>query len=82
MLAQIWGCTRDESNHIVHEFFKSHHFAVGVLPMPGKLDKTRVLIPVLHAGGRYFNLECDIHKFEHSSEWHNVMQGLYIVCSA
>lgn len=39
MLAQIWGCTRDESNHIVHEFFKSHHFAVGVLPMPGKPDK-------------------------------------------
>ena len=45
MLAQIWGCTRDESNHIVHEFFKSHHFAVGVLPMPGKPDKTGHLDP-------------------------------------
>ena len=32
---QIWGCSRDEANHVVHEFFKSQHFAVGVLPMPG-----------------------------------------------
>ena len=32
---QIWGCTRDEANHVVHEFFKSPHFAFGVLPMPG-----------------------------------------------
>ena len=35
MSAQIWGCSRDEANHVVHEFFKSQHFAVGVLPMPG-----------------------------------------------
>ncbi|DBB00916.1 hypothetical protein WJX77_002112 [Trebouxia sp. C0004] len=40
---KIWGCTRDESNHIVHEFFKSHHFAVGVLPMPGALHSLQRL---------------------------------------
>ena len=35
LCTQIWGCSRDEANHVVHEFFKSQHFAVGVLPMPG-----------------------------------------------
>ena len=35
--SQIWGCTKDESNRIVHEFFKSKHFVFGVLPMPGRL---------------------------------------------
>ena len=32
---QIWKCSADESNHIVHEFFKSRHFAAGILPIPG-----------------------------------------------
>lgn len=40
---KIWGCTKDESNHIVHEFFKSSHFAVGVLPMPGALHSLQRL---------------------------------------
>ena len=34
-MVKIWGCSRDEANEVVHEFFKSCHFAVGVLPMPG-----------------------------------------------
>ena len=34
---QIWNCSKDESNRIVHQFFKSHHFAVGILPIPGAL---------------------------------------------
>ena len=33
---QIWNCTTDESNHIVHDFFESQHFAAGILPIPGK----------------------------------------------
>ena len=35
MPPQIWRCSKDESNTIVHHFFKSHHFAVGILPIPG-----------------------------------------------
>ena len=33
---QIWKCTTDESNRIVHDFFESQHFAAGILPIPGK----------------------------------------------
>jgi hypothetical protein len=33
---QIWGCSTDESNHIVHEFFKSKHFNEGIPVIPGK----------------------------------------------
>eukprot|EP00884_Botryococcus_braunii_P011992 jgi/Botrbrau1/20794/Bobra.0156s0024.1 len=33
--AKIWKCSQDKSNEIVHEFFDSHHFAVGILPIPG-----------------------------------------------
>ncbi|KAL3162241.1 hypothetical protein ABBQ32_009940 [Trebouxia sp. C0010 RCD-2024] len=40
---KIWGCSRDEANHVVHEFFKSQHFAVGVLPMPGALHSLQRL---------------------------------------
>lgn len=32
---QIWQCGQDESNHKVHDFFKSHHFAAGIETMPG-----------------------------------------------
>ena len=32
---QIWLCSQDESNHRVHEFFKSHHFAAGIETIPG-----------------------------------------------
>lgn len=32
---QIWQCAQDESNHKVHEFFKSHHFAAGIETIPG-----------------------------------------------
>lgn len=33
---QVWGCSLDEANHRVHDFFESRHFAVGILPIPGK----------------------------------------------
>ncbi|CAK0782503.1 hypothetical protein CVIRNUC_005721 [Coccomyxa viridis] len=33
--AKIWNCSTDESNHRVHDFFKSQHFAAGILPIPG-----------------------------------------------
>ena len=36
LLVQIWNCSTDESNHRVHDFFKSQHFAAGILPIPGK----------------------------------------------
>lgn len=35
-ILQVWNCTQDRSNEIVHEFFDSHHFAVGILPIPGQ----------------------------------------------
>ncbi|KAK9791360.1 hypothetical protein WJX73_008658 [Symbiochloris irregularis] len=35
--AKIWKTTQDESNTIVHQFFKSRHFAFGILPIPGAL---------------------------------------------
>eukprot|EP00891_Asterochloris_glomerata_P006050 jgi/Astpho2/6050/Aster-04003 len=41
--AKVWGCSQEESNHIVHEFFKSHHFAVGVLPIPGAMHSLKRL---------------------------------------
>ncbi|KAL4419874.1 hypothetical protein ABPG75_006972 [Micractinium tetrahymenae] len=36
--AKIWRCAQDESNHKVHEFFKSHHFAAGIETIPGAYD--------------------------------------------
>lgn len=36
--AKIWNCTTDESNHIVHEFFKSQHFNDGIPVIPGAFD--------------------------------------------
>lgn len=41
--ATVWKCSQDESNHIVHEFFKSHHFAKGIPPIPGALDSLQRL---------------------------------------
>lgn len=35
MLLQIWNCSQDQSNHIVHEFFKSDHFNDGIPIIPG-----------------------------------------------
>jgi hypothetical protein len=32
---QIWGCSQDQSNHIVHEFFESDHFNDGIPIIPG-----------------------------------------------
>lgn len=32
---QIWNCSQDQSNHIVHEFFKSDHFNDGIPVIPG-----------------------------------------------
>lgn len=32
---QIWNCSQDQSNHIVHEFFKSDHFNDGIPIIPG-----------------------------------------------
>jgi len=33
--AKVWRCSQDESNHKVHEFFKSDHFAAGIEVIPG-----------------------------------------------
>lgn len=35
LLLQIWNCSQDQSNHIVHEFFKSDHFNDGIPIIPG-----------------------------------------------
>ena len=43
---QIWNCSTDESNHRVHDFFKSQHFAAGILPIPGKLGSFTLLHPI------------------------------------
>lgn len=36
--AKVWQCSQDESNHKVHAFFKSHHFAAGIEVIPGSLE--------------------------------------------
>lgn len=35
---QIWNCSQDHSNHIVHEFFKSPHFNDGIPIIPGAYE--------------------------------------------
>lgn len=35
-LLQIWNCSQDESNRIVHEFFESDHFNDGIPIIPGQ----------------------------------------------
>lgn len=50
--AKIWHCSQDESNHIVHEFFKSDHFNDGIPTIPGafetlaRMSKTYELVVV------------------------------------
>lgn len=36
--AQVWKCSKDESNHRVHEFFTSAHFRDGIEVIPGSFD--------------------------------------------
>lgn len=36
--AKIWKCSQEESNAIVHEFFKSNHFKAGIPTIPGASD--------------------------------------------
>ena len=36
--AKVWRCSQDESNHKVHEFFKSYHFSAGIEVIPGAFD--------------------------------------------
>ncbi|CAG9464306.1 unnamed protein product [Pedinophyceae sp. YPF-701] len=43
VFADVWGCSQDESNHIVHSFFDSPHFAEGIPPMPGALESLQRL---------------------------------------
>ena len=31
----MWQCSQEDSNHLVHEFFKSRHFAAGIEVIPG-----------------------------------------------
>lgn len=38
---QVWGCSRDASNEIVHAFFDSRHFADGIEPIPGAAEALR-----------------------------------------
>lgn len=37
---QIWRCSQDHSNNLVHEFFESHHFAAGIQVIPGTRPPT------------------------------------------
>ena len=51
---QIWDCAQDESNHRVHEFFQSHHFAAGIETIPGAYDalvRPASAAHVAHASG-------------------------------
>lgn len=41
--ASVWGCSLDEANHRVHDFFESRHFAVGILPIPGAYNSLQRL---------------------------------------
>lgn len=41
--AKVWGCSQDESNHKVHEFFKSTHFSSGIEVIPGAFEALRRL---------------------------------------
>jgi 5'(3')-deoxyribonucleotidase len=41
--AKVWGCSQDESNHRVHEFFKSRHFSAGIEVIPGAFEALRRL---------------------------------------
>lgn len=43
VFASVWQCSTDHSNHIVHEFFQSPHFAAGIPPIPGALESLRRL---------------------------------------
>lgn len=36
---QIWNCSQDQSNHIVHEFFQSDHFNDGIPIIPGVCEQ-------------------------------------------
>ena len=36
--AKVWRCSQDESNHKVHEFFKSYHFSAGIEVIPGAFE--------------------------------------------
>ncbi|QDZ23033.1 haloacid dehalogenase-like hydrolase [Chloropicon primus] len=40
---KIWDCSPDDSNDIVHQFFDSHHFRDGIVPVPGALQALREL---------------------------------------
>lgn len=39
--AKIWKCSPEESNEIVHQFFKSKHFKEGIPVIPGAADVLR-----------------------------------------
>lgn len=41
--AKVWRCSQDESNHKVHEFFKSDHFSEGIEVIPGAFESLRRL---------------------------------------
>ncbi|GAB4815867.1 hypothetical protein N2152v2_002913 [Parachlorella kessleri] len=41
--AKVWRCSQDESNHKVHEFFTSDHFAEGIECIPGSLESLQRL---------------------------------------
>lgn len=36
--AKVWRCSQDESNHKVHDFFKSYHFSAGIEVIPGAFE--------------------------------------------
>mmetsp|Transcript_7836 Transcript_7836/g.28977 ORF Transcript_7836/g.28977 Transcript_7836/m.28977 type:complete len:398 (-) Transcript_7836:2731-3924(-) len=41
--AKVWDCSGDESNDIVHSFFKSEFFTQGILPIPEALSSLQRL---------------------------------------
>ena len=40
---KVWDCTPELSNDIVHQFFDSHYFRDGIVPVPGALGALRRL---------------------------------------
>ena len=40
---KVWNCSPEASNDIVHQFFESHHFRDGIVPVPGALDVLKKL---------------------------------------
>lgn len=55
---QIWNCSQDQSNHIVHEFFKSDHFNDGIPIIPGVCASSSHTQQTLESCVAHFSSSC------------------------